>query len=418
MPTITRRDFLGGTALAIAAGLTPLDQLRAATQALSAGADRPARQPSRRLRVRPQLGREGETFDFSGKPVEEEYDLVVVGGGISGLAAAWFYREAHGDAAKILILENHDDFGGHAKRNEFSVDGRPLLIGYGGSESMEAPHENFSETVARVMQTLGVDIDALRHGIRPGPLWRARPVARRCSSTARISAKTGWSPAVRSAAAPIPTPGNTAKTQTIPDFVGAFPLSEDARKRLTDFFASPKDYLAGKIDGREDRPSREHQLSRLSQAGRRARRRGRQVLRRPDARLFRGRHRRGVGLRRDVLRLCRLRRARHPAGGQSPRQRALYLPFPGRQCVDRAAAGAQPHPGGSGGLDDGRHRAGGFRLFEAGPGRPADPHPPVQHRAQRPQFARRQGAGRYRLCQGGHAAPRAGRSSACSPATT
>ena len=50
----------------------------------------------------------------------EEFDLVVVGGGISGLAAAYFYRQARPNA-RILILDNHDDFGGHAKRNEFHV---------------------------------------------------------------------------------------------------------------------------------------------------------------------------------------------------------------------------------------------------------------------------------------------------------
>ena len=106
--------------------LTPLDQLRAATQRTYPPALTGLRgsHPGA-FEFAHQLAREGETFDFSGKPVEEEYDLVVVGGGISGLAAAWFYREAHGDAAKILIIENHDDFGGHAKRNEFSVDGHP-----------------------------------------------------------------------------------------------------------------------------------------------------------------------------------------------------------------------------------------------------------------------------------------------------
>ena len=50
----------------------------------------------------------------------EEFDLIVVGGGISGLSAAYFYRQAKPNA-KILILDNHDDFGGHAKRNEFHV---------------------------------------------------------------------------------------------------------------------------------------------------------------------------------------------------------------------------------------------------------------------------------------------------------
>ena len=195
MPTITRRDFLGGTALTIAAGVTPLDQLRAATQRYYPPALTGLRgsHPGA-FEVAHRLGREGRTFDFAGKPVEEEYDLVVVGGGISGLAAAWFYREAHGDAAKILILENHDDFGGHAKRNEFSVDGHPLLIGYGGSESMEEPHENFSETVVPRYDGPGCRIDrfetafdlglygelGLSHGgvLRPGE-FRRRPAGRR-----------------------------------------------------------------------------------------------------------------------------------------------------------------------------------------------------------------------------------------------
>ena len=65
--------------------------------------------------------RDGEFWDSAGKPEStgEKYDLVVVGGGISGLAAAYFYRQQAGQNARILILDNHDDFGGHAKRNEF-----------------------------------------------------------------------------------------------------------------------------------------------------------------------------------------------------------------------------------------------------------------------------------------------------------
>ena len=67
----------------------------------------------------------------------EVYDLVVVGGGISGLAAAWFWREAHPNA-RILILENHDDFGGHAKRNEVRVGDRTLLMN-GGTLEIDSP---------------------------------------------------------------------------------------------------------------------------------------------------------------------------------------------------------------------------------------------------------------------------------------
>src|ERR1700739_1435818 len=156
--TINRRDFLGGTALVIAAGLTPLAQMRAET-----GRYYPPSLTGLRgshpgsFEVAHQVGREDKSFDISGLAVEQNFDLVVVGGGISGLAAAWFYREAHGPASRILILENHDDFGGHAKRNEFRVGDR-LLLGYGGTESLQSPKTLFSKTVNRLLHSLGVDI--------------------------------------------------------------------------------------------------------------------------------------------------------------------------------------------------------------------------------------------------------------------
>ena len=62
----------------------------------------------------------------------ERYDMVVVGGGLSGLSAAYFFLTSAGPDARVLVLENHDDFGGHAKRNEHVVDGRQV-IGYGGT---------------------------------------------------------------------------------------------------------------------------------------------------------------------------------------------------------------------------------------------------------------------------------------------
>ncbi|MEO0365558.1 MAG: FAD-dependent oxidoreductase, partial [Pseudomonadota bacterium] len=69
--------------------------------------------------------------------IEESYDLVVVGGGISGLASAFFYQQENPDA-RVLILDNHDDFGGHAKRNEFQIGSR-THIAYGGTESIDTP---------------------------------------------------------------------------------------------------------------------------------------------------------------------------------------------------------------------------------------------------------------------------------------
>jgi spermidine dehydrogenase len=89
-------------------------------------------------------------------PVQEEYDCIVVGGGISGLSAAWFYRQRFGADARILVLDNHDDFGGHARRNEFTADDR-LLIAYGGSESLQSPQANFSPVVNALMAALGVE---------------------------------------------------------------------------------------------------------------------------------------------------------------------------------------------------------------------------------------------------------------------
>jgi spermidine dehydrogenase len=102
-----------------------------------------------------QLAHEGRR-DFG--PLEDDavelYDLLVVGGGLSGLAAAWFYRREHPDA-RILILDNHDDFGGHARRNEFRSGGR-TLIGYGGSQSLEEP-DRYGASTKRLLRELGIE---------------------------------------------------------------------------------------------------------------------------------------------------------------------------------------------------------------------------------------------------------------------
>jgi spermidine dehydrogenase len=88
----------------------------------------------------------------------EAYDLIVVGGGISGLAAAHFYR-AQRPTSRILILDNHDDFGGHAKRNEFNLQGRLHLLN-GGTLEIDSPRP-YSPTAAGLLKTLGLDIPAL-----------------------------------------------------------------------------------------------------------------------------------------------------------------------------------------------------------------------------------------------------------------
>jgi spermidine dehydrogenase len=98
----------------------------------------------------------GGVWDDSAAADGDDFDLVVVGGGISGLSAAWFYHKAF-PQARILVLDNHDDFGGHAKRNEFTHEGRTVL-GYGGTQSLDSP-STFSPAVHGLLEDLGIDLD-------------------------------------------------------------------------------------------------------------------------------------------------------------------------------------------------------------------------------------------------------------------
>ena len=97
------------------------------------------------------------TADYAAQDTGERYDLIVVGGGISGLAAAWFYRARAGGNSRILILDNHDDFGGHARRNEFRVADR-LLLGYGGTQSIQSPAK-YSRVARTLLTDLGIETE-------------------------------------------------------------------------------------------------------------------------------------------------------------------------------------------------------------------------------------------------------------------
>ena len=104
--------------------------------------------------------RDGTFWKTAGTPVNtrETYDLVIVGAGISGLAAAYYYRKQK-PSARILILDNHDDFGGHAKRNEFRPNGR-LLITNGGTLAIESPFD-YSKEARGLLTELGIEPEKL-----------------------------------------------------------------------------------------------------------------------------------------------------------------------------------------------------------------------------------------------------------------
>ena len=164
---ITRRDFLNG----VAVGIATLGYSGLPGSASSLPGDSIATHNSVKANPPSLTGmrgsapgsydiahalRDGTFLENAGSPADthETYDLVVVGGGISGLAAAYFYRKHAGADSQILILDNNDDFGGHARRNEFRVGGR-LLLSNGGTQSIESPSE-YSEVAKDLLKDLGV----------------------------------------------------------------------------------------------------------------------------------------------------------------------------------------------------------------------------------------------------------------------
>ena len=166
---ITRRDFLNGVPIAVG-GLLP-DLFATALADGRPPQDLPDYYPPALTGLRGnhpgsfEAAHKVRDGDFGPLPrpdaraeANETYDLVVVGGGISGLAAAHFYRERH-KAARILILDNHDDFGGHAKRNEFQLGGRLALMN-GGTYEIDSPRP-YSPVADGVLKTLGINPVAL-----------------------------------------------------------------------------------------------------------------------------------------------------------------------------------------------------------------------------------------------------------------
>jgi spermidine dehydrogenase len=165
---ISRRDFLNGVAVGIGAlGSVGMSQLATGLgRAEGEGSPHAGTYPPALTGIRgSQPGaydvahalRDGTFWDTAGNPDDtgETYDLVVVGGGISGLAAAYFFRKQAGPDSRILIVENHDDFGGHARRNEFRVGNR-LLLSNGGTQSIESPSE-YSAVAKAVLKDLGIE---------------------------------------------------------------------------------------------------------------------------------------------------------------------------------------------------------------------------------------------------------------------
>jgi len=249
--SITRRDFLNGIALTVAAGLTPVELLRAASQDAITPSDR--YYPPSLMGLRGNhpgsfegahaLGREHQKFDFSSLPAEEEYDLVIVGGGISGLASACFWQQVAGKDQKILILDNHDDFGGHAKRNEFTV-GQSRLIGYGGSESFQSPKHNFSPEVNKLLADVGVSVVKMKQAFDQN-FYPDQALSRGVFFDKRNFGETKIVSGDPGRAVSDDIPADRLNGRKIEDFINDFPLSDADKADLIELHVRPKDYLAG-----------------------------------------------------------------------------------------------------------------------------------------------------------------------------
>lgn len=240
---IARRDFLNGAAVAVGVSLVAPDSILSEMLHAADAPYAPEKQagyyPPGKTGLRGSHDgswevshalRDGKKWDQAAKD-KESYDLIIVGGGISGLAAAYFYRQLAGDKARILILDNHDDFGGHAKRNEFTSGGKKL-IGYGGTQAIAGPNL-YSAQAKQLFKELGIEVMRFeayndrrfysRHG-----LGQAAFFDKETFGTDRL---------VRGYNGHLQAP--TA------DFLVGAPLSDAAKKDLVRLTTEKVDYLAG-----------------------------------------------------------------------------------------------------------------------------------------------------------------------------
>ena len=238
-PDITRRDFLNGMALSLAAGgtLSPLELMAMSRNS----ANYPPALSGLRgshpgsFEVAHAVARERKTWPRPDSLTDDIYDLVIVGGGLSGLSAAFMYRQQTGPNTRILILDNHDDFGGHAKRNEYSVDGR-TIIGYGGSQSIDTP-SSYSKEASALLRDVGIDTERF-YDFFDRSYFSDRGLTNGVYFSKERYGKDTVGPEVFR-----PYEGTRAANPA--RIIDDYPIADAAKKNFIQLLTEPRDYLAG-----------------------------------------------------------------------------------------------------------------------------------------------------------------------------
>ena len=180
-PKITRRDFVAGTLVGIGGGA--MFGHADASSTLEPPAQPPSSFPPEMggydwngyagvgdyaksngniasVRDTAHLVRDGLTEELMKKTEDtgEEYDMVIIGGGFSGLGAAYQFHKKYGDKKKCLIIENHPVFGGEAKMNEFEVDGYKIF-GPQASNDFGPPAKDSKGLIADIYRDTGLPFE-------------------------------------------------------------------------------------------------------------------------------------------------------------------------------------------------------------------------------------------------------------------
>jgi spermidine dehydrogenase len=247
---ITRRDFINGVAVTAGAAMMPWHLL---VEDVKDPTKSPAYYPPALTGMRgshpgsfdaAHALRDGTFWDSAGKPEDtgETYDLIIVGGGISGLSAAHFYRKVIGTKARILILDNHDDFGGHAKRNEFRVN-NAFRLGFGGTFSIESPAP-YSAVAKGVIEELGIDVTAY-------PKYFQKNLYRSQGLRAKILFDKDTFGTDKLVINFSPRGGGESEDSTpespglLKQFLAEAPIADQAKIDLQNLYDHPKDYYPG-----------------------------------------------------------------------------------------------------------------------------------------------------------------------------